>query len=106
MIDVKAEAEKIQMGWGILNPVHNDYLELVERVRAEEEERTKELAEALELTAVRWTPALDGYCWCSRKGEPSAHKPYCLIAKSVLASKAKVEPKNNYFCKEPDCNGH
>lgn len=49
MIDVKAEAEKIQMGWGVLNPVHNDYLELVERVRAEEEKTVKQLVFLLRL---------------------------------------------------------
>jgi len=47
-------------------------------------ERVKELEEALEYVAVRWSPALDGYCWCSRKISVSEHKPFCTKARKAL----------------------
>lgn len=52
----------------------------------------EKLAEALELSAVRFTPALDGYCWCSRAGEPSAHKAHCLIGKDALTLAREMLP--------------
>lgn len=48
------------------------------------ENALKEAVQALEMTAVRFTPALDGYCWCTRKHEPQGHKAFCLIGKKAL----------------------